>query len=85
MTDLEKCRGEYKALNKVDVIYDWLKYNAGQFKEKGYEAYRNEFMDIRSAKKLHRIIMRRLIVSSSHKIEPKTDSRSLQAEPTPRR
>ena len=74
LTDLEKCRGEYKALKKVDVIYDWLKYNAGQFKDKGYEAYRNEFMDVRSAILLLRIMLRRLIVFCSYKVEPKTDS-----------
>lgn len=74
LTDLEKCRGEYKALKKVDVIYDWLKYNAGQFKDKGYEAYRNEFMDVRSAILLLRIMLRGLIVFCSYKVEPKTDS-----------
>lgn len=76
LIDLEKCRGEYKGLKKVDDIYDWLKSNAGQFDTKGYETYRNEFMDIRSAT-LPLACLRGLIVCCSYKIEPKPEGRSL--------
>ncbi|KAH9936401.1 ras guanine nucleotide exchange factor domain-containing protein [Fomitopsis serialis] len=35
--DLEKCRGEYTTLNKVDVVYDWIKHNTDQLKGKVWE------------------------------------------------
>ncbi|KZT65804.1 ras GEF [Daedalea quercina L-15889] len=52
--DLEKCRGEYKTLKKVDAIYDWLKHNTDELKNKHYDAYINELtqMSLKSEPKV---------------------------------